>query len=223
MPGFLIPLAVAPGNGLSNAMRWALLGEVHALSQNPGRSVLVVLLVLLVVGCSARLVPPEQPPLEPRQVVLLEHGRHASLVLFDADQVPWRFAYGDRRWYVDGGRGAGAAAGALLRDSEAVLGRRALGSPDPAQWQSEVGSLITATVPFDVDAQRVDVLLDSLQAHFADAAQVVPAPHLGLDVIAHPQPYRMGSNSNHMVAHWLQEVGVQVQGNPGIGVWRTPH
>jgi len=185
------------------------------------RGGIALLAMLLAVGCAARLAPPEQPPPEPRQVVLLEHGRHASLVLFDADQVPWRFAYGDRRWYVDGGRGAGAAARALLRDSEAVLGRRALGSPDPAQWQAEVGSMITAMVPFEVDAHRVDALLEVLHAYFADAAQVVPAPHLGLDVIAHPQPYRMGRNSNHMVADWLQEVGVQVQGNPGIGVWRT--
>ncbi|TXK60986.1 hypothetical protein [Alkalisalibacterium limincola] len=186
-------------------------------------AVLLVLLALLAAGCSARLVPPQQPPPEPRQVVLLEHGRHASLVLFDAEQVPWRFAYGDRRWYLENIRGPGPAASALFSDSPAVLGRRALDSPDPAHWQAQVGSLITATVPFQVDAGRVDALLDTLHGVFASAGDVVPAPHLGLEVTAHPQPYRLGHNSNHVVAQWLQALDVQVQGNPAIGRWRTQH
>lgn len=179
------------------------------------------LLLLLAAGCSARLAVPEQPVPDPRQVVLLEHGRHASLVLFDADGVPWRFAYGDRRWYLDSERGAGPAAGALLRDSEAVLGRRALGSPDPAHWQAQVGSLITATLPFEVDAARVDALLATLHGQFDAGPPAVEAAHLGLDVIPYPQPYRLGHNSNHVVAQWLQAVGVEVHGNPAIGRWRT--
>lgn len=186
-----------------------------------GRGTAAVLLVLLAAGCSARLVPPQQPPPEPRQVVLLEHGRHSSLVLFDAEQVPWRFAYGDRRWYLENERGAGPAVGALLRDSQAVLGRRALDSPDPTVWQAQVGSVITASIPFDVDARRVDALLAMLQEMFESAPEVVTAPHLGLDVVAHPQPYRLGHNSNHVVAQWLRELGVQVQGNPAFGGWQA--
>ena len=176
-------------------------------------------LAVLLAGCLARVTLPA-PPQQPRPVAVLDHGRHTSLILFDAQSRPWRYAYGDWAWYVDGDRGAYAAARALLRPSQAVLGRAPL-RPDDAGWQSQVGSEILAERRFVAEASRVDALLAQLHAQFETSqATIVHAPLLQLDVVPHPQPYTFRHNSNHKVAEWLQALDADVRGSPAIGRWR---
>lgn len=184
--------------------------------------VVLPLFALLLVGCTARLTLPGAPT-QPRAVVLLEHDNHSSLILTDAGAVPWRFAYGDWRWYVDGEHGPIAVARALLVPSRAALGRRALRPYDPRLgWQPQVGSTITGEIAFAAESARVDALLSRLQAIFASA---VPPPtdasHLKLEVVTDPVPYTLCHNSNHRVATWLRETGVEVRGNPAFGRWRV--
>lgn len=184
--------------------------------------VTAALSALLLIGCRAHLILPP-PPEQPRSVILLDHGRHTSLLITDAAATPWRYAYGDWRWYVEGERGAGPATRALLRRSDAALGRRALVVPDEdGDWQPQVGSLIVRMVAFDAEASRVDALLARLEAVF-EAAEAAPVavPHLQLDVVPHPVDYTLGHNSNHQVAEWLRALGVEVRGSPAVGRWRV--
>lgn len=189
---------------------------------NRSRPLWLILASALVLGaCSATVrLPP--PPQEPRPVVFFQHERHSSLVVHDQAGVPWRFAFGEWGWYVEQRRGAGGAVRALLRDSPAALGRARLEADAPHGWQPQVGSRITAQTAFDAEAARVDALLGSLQARFAQGlGDPRWVPELRLEVVADPQPYRLGHNSNHEVAAWLQALGAQVDGSPAIGRWRV--
>lgn len=180
------------------------------------------LALLLLAGCSARLTLPDPPP-QPRTVVFLDHGGHSSLIVTDAQAVPWRFACGDWRWYVEQRTGPLSAANALLWPSQAALGRQAL-QPRAAErgWLPQIGSLIRSEVSFEAEAGRVDATLASLHAVF-DQTDAAPhyVPHLQLHVVPHPAPYTLDHNSNHMVANWLRAVGARVDGYPAFGRWEV--
>jgi hypothetical protein len=195
-----------PTSNRTTALRLAMPAAICALA------------LLLLAACSARVTLPAAPE-QPRSVLLLEHGRHTSLVLTDADQVPWRFAYADWDWYVEGERGVGAAGSALLGRSQAALGRRALRVPEDGDWQPQVGSTIVQLTDFDAEADAVDTLLAQLHAHFAQT-EPQPVASLMLEVVPHPRPYTFGHNSNHKVAGWLRAVGAEVRGDPAVGRWR---
>lgn len=188
-------------------------------NSRPPRVLAALALVVLLAGCVARITVPETPP-QPRPVSVLDHGRHTSVILFDEASRPWRYAYGDWGWYVDGDRGALAAARALLLPSQAALGRALLVEED-AGWQPQVGSEIRSERRFQAKADLVDSLLAQLNGHFEAApSAIVHAPDLQLDVVPHPQPYTFWHNSNHKVAEWLRALGAEVRGSPAIGAWR---
>ncbi len=177
--------------------------------------------VALLAGCTATIVAPGAPA-QPRPVYLLDHGRHTSLVLVDAEWRPVRIAYGEWRWYVEGETGAGRAFGALFRPTPAALGRKPLATGDSARFQDEVGSLIRAIVPLQAEAEAVDELLRGIDRLFqaqADSRRFSAA--LNLEFVIHPEPYTLGNNSNHKVAEWLRELGFEVRGSPMLGRWRV--
>jgi hypothetical protein len=184
----------------------------------------IVLLALLpwLAGCAARVIPPE-PPREPRSVQLLEHGRHSTLLLTAADQTRVRYAYADWAWYVEGERGLGAGARALLRPSRSALGRQVVAPYQQGErLESVVGVGVGQRYAFDAEAERVDALLDTLDRLF-QSAEGEPgfSPEMNLHFVQHPRPYTYAYNSNHMVADWLRELGFEVHGDPANGGWRV--
>lgn len=194
---------------------------MHLLRDLSGRLVALGCLALLLSGCGATLQGPTGVA-ETRTVQLLEHGRHSSLLLTAADASRVRYAYGDWAWYVEEDTGAVSGARALLRESQAGLGRQRLGPAEPDRpLAAQIGIGIEKIYRFDVPAEKVDSLIRFLDSKFeqsdhepwfSDARQ--------LSFIPHPRPYTLSYNSNHMVADWLRRLDVEVQGNPALGRWR---
>lgn len=178
---------------------------------------LVALLGLAAAGCAATITCPEVPDADKRGVFLLDHGKHASLVLARADGSAVRYSYGDRRWYAEGDTGIGAGFSALFRATPAVLMRRVLPRSGPLDAVVRAtGFEVEHAYVLPASAARVDALAEALEAMFA-AGGGDP----GSEFAPHPSPYTLRHNSNHVVAAWLEELGCETRGSPMTSNWRV--
>lgn len=177
--------------------------------------------LLALAGCAATLVAPA-PPREPREVALLAHNRHSTLLLTAADGTRVRWAYADWAWYVESERGLSSGVRALFADSQAALGRRTIPPAEPGEnLERHVGVGIDRAIRFEAEAACVDSLLGALERRFESSPQSPRySAEVNLDLVPHPRPYTFGYNSNHMVGDWLRALGVGVRGNPAFGRWR---
>lgn len=132
---------------------------MHFLRNLTGRLCALGWSVLLLAGCSATLQGPTGAA-ETRTVQLLEHGRHSSLLLTSSDATRVRYAYGDWAWYVEEDTGVISGGRALLRNSQAGLGRQRLGPEEPGRpLAAQIGIGIENIYRFDVPSDKVDALI----------------------------------------------------------------
>ncbi len=180
---------------------------------------LLLCLGWLLGGCATRLLPPEGFE-EPRTAYLLDHGRHASLVLPDEVGLV-RYSYGERRWYLLGRQGPLEAVAALLWPTPAVLGRGfhpGARLPDDLAMVAPEG--VVHVYPLAVEARRVRALSRYLDGYFTDARGRF-SPRFALDFVPHPRPYWAGHQSNRVVASWLRVLGWRVEGPAWLSDWRV--
>lgn len=181
---------------------------------------LLAMAVLAAGGCATVVTPPADVA-RPVRVLLLDHGRHASLVLPEGGRLV-RYAYGDWSWYALQRTGPGEAWRALFTASPAALGRRTLAPPPAAGAvlaQLRVG--VERVHVLEVEQARAGELARRLDALFrAQAATRHYNRAYDLQFVRHPEPYRMSHNSNHVTAQWLRELGCDVSGAAMFSIWR---
>lgn len=177
---------------------------------------------LLAGGCATTttIIPPPTPA-APVPVLVLDHGRHASLVL-PHPRGSVRYAYGDRDWYARVEVGVSEASSAVMGASPAVLGRRVLEVP-PAT-DRVLGALRVGVEDLHrviVDKAEATALRRDLDALFMTDATRIDNTTYDLTFVAHPEPYSAGHNSNHKVAEWLERMGCRVEGTAFWSNWRV--
>jgi hypothetical protein len=173
-------------------------------------------------GCAATVSCPEMGE-DPRPVFLLDHGRHATLVLGRADGRLVRYSYGDWRYYAEADTRLRQGVAALLWRTPAALGRREL---DAAPTQPELRRALRVGVEeileLEAAGAAVDALLRNLDATFFDARAHLHYNALyDLEFVPHPRAYWFWYNSNHMVADWLRGLGCAVRGGTLLSNWRS--
>lgn len=195
----------------------ALPEQVHRVIR-PIVAVLVAFCALLVVlllplGCVNRVIPPAVVH-DPVEVYLVDHGRTPSLILPRADGGMARYVYGDWQWYAHGRTNLFTGIGAVLLPTQGALGRELLhGPPSPDAILDQVVVVVEQIYPLMVErslAVALEAELDSIFVQNADTA--LENPDYALIFVHHPDRYTYFWNSNHQVAHWLQEIGCEVRG-----------
>jgi hypothetical protein len=173
------------------------------------------------VACTNVIVPPRDP-LQPRPVFVLDHGRHASLVLPAEDSLLVRFAYGDWTYYAKAETGASEASAAVLLPTTAALGRRALVEPATEEGvRSALRVGVERVYEVIVDSARAGRLLEVLDSIFdADRENVIYNSGYDLEFVRHPRRYTIFRNSNWMVADWLRQLGCRVSGLLLFSKWK---
>jgi hypothetical protein len=171
-----------------------------------------VLIGLLLNACTTAIVPPATPN-EPQPVFLLDHGRHASLVLQGPDGRVVRYSYGDWRYYAQIETGVSEASAAILWPTRAGLGRRQLRGPAAAttvRGQLRVG--VERLYELSVDAGRIETLRTRLDSIYeANLETRIYNAAYDLEFVHHPSAYWALHNSNEVVALWLKELGCRVR------------
>lgn len=179
------------------------------------------LAAVLTAACTNTVAPPAEPE-RPVAAFLLDHGRHASLVVARADGMT-RYTWGDWDYYALNRTGPFRASGTLFGTNLAGLGRRRLPGPaDEARVRDQVAVPIEALWRIDVPADHASRLHERLDERFLDARGTLTAnPLYDLEFVLDPTPYNATSNSNHRVGDWLRELGCEVHMAGPFSNWRV--
>ncbi len=185
------------------------------------RAYIAVLAAVAATACTNTVVPPAEP-VRPVAAFLLDHGRHASLALEDADGMT-RYAWGDWDYYVLDRTGPFRASGTLFGANQAGLGRKRLPGPaEQAHVRREVAVPIEAMWRIDVPGELARRLHERFDRHFRDEQATLTAnPLYDLEFVHARKPYNLTSNSNHRVGDWLRELGCEVRMSGPYSNWRV--
>ena len=176
-----------------------------------------------VASCTTTTLQPPADPVNPRAVFLIDHGRHSSLVISRSDGELVRYAYGDWRYYADQDTSLASGAAALFWPTPGTLARAELNGPaeiEVLRGQLRVG--VQDILVFDVSGEAADQMaaeLDSLHVQGVLEHQYVPA--YDMTFAPHPTPYTWLSNSASVLAGWLEQMGVEVEGPQLFASWRV--
>lgn len=186
-----------------------------------GRVLSACAATLLMAGCTTTLVPPAGVD-RGTQVLVLDHGRHTSLVIAAGKQRSVRYAYGEWRWFAERRQGPLRVFPVLFWPTEGALGRRALARSATRDALEGYVPTIRHAWSFEVPAKAATTLRSSLDRRFARAiGGAVARPEYALTFVPDPRSYSLTHNSNHAVARWLRELGVTVRGWPVLARWRV--
>ncbi len=186
----------------------------------PGTALSAGLFSLL--ACTNVIIPPPEP-LEPQAVFILDHGRHASLVLPAQSSGIVRYAYGDWKYYAEAETGFAEASAAVLLPTTAGLGRRELAQPPTIGGVRRAIRLGVEEVhEVIVEWPAIEQLREELDSIFQanEETQIYNASY-DLEFVRHPRPYTIFQNSNWMVVEWLRQLGCQVYGFLLTSKWRV--
>jgi len=185
--------------------------------------VLLLPAVLAVSACTHTVIAPARPE-QPRAAFLLDHGRHASLVLERADGIT-RYSYGHWSYYAENRTGLFRASGTLFGNDRAALGRRHFaGAAELDIVRHRVRVPVEAAWRIDVPAARAAALIDELDILFeAGAPERIDNRLYDLEFVPHPDPYHLGHNSNHVIGEWLRRLGCRVDMSGPLSSWHVAY
>lgn len=180
-------------------------------------------LAVLCLGACTNVISPPPQPRDPVPIFVLDHGRHASLVLPSGEGGLVRYAYGDWTYYARRKTGALEASTAVLVPTPAGLGRReVLGEPTADGVYRAVKPGIEFLHDLVVDATAAQRLRRRLDFIFEETSDVtIYNQAYDLEFASHPEPYTILRNSNRMVATWLRQLGCEVRGLLLFSRWRV--
>ncbi|HEX7029357.1 MAG TPA: hypothetical protein VF254_02085 [Gammaproteobacteria bacterium] len=172
-------------------------------------------------GCAATVVPPADPA-DPRPAFILDHGRHATLVVVDSSGRPVRYAFAETNTDPGSDFGFFRGLGALLVPDSGMLGRRVLpGSPTAQNILATVGMTVENLYCIAVSGERANRLQRVLNLVFEkNLATATHDPDWNLEFVEHPEDYWFGDDPNQAVENWLIELDCDVSGITSFGDWK---
>ena len=170
-----------------------------------------LLLATALTGCTMTVHLPE-PPKDPVTVVLVDYGRHSSLVIPRPGGGCVEYGFGEWNWYaLEKDRWYHSFA-AMLWPTQGTLGRHYFGHK-PESPKASWLSWSEANFQIPVERSRAQALLDRLNARFDQHADSrLYNPLYQLDFVHDDNSYCITYSCNHAIASWLEELGCRVTG-----------
>ena len=162
-------------------------------------------------GCTTTIIPPPDPP-DPLSVLVIDYGRHSSLVLFDKTAQSWvEYTYGDWAWFAEARTAWYNVFATLFWPTPGALGQRQQQVPD-LQKIRPIGPC-EHVLKVTVSQEKADALAAALRALFAQCRDSLHYQPLHDLHFAHSEKaFHLFHNCNHVVAHWLVDLGCDVRG-----------
>jgi hypothetical protein len=177
-----------------------------------GRLSALIVLALLLSGCTNHVAPPADP-LDPATVYLTDYGRHASVLLPVSSGGYDEYAFGDWEFFAMGHARWWIGLRALVLSPQATLGRRHV---DIDEKTGNIKQEIRPSriMSFQVPRQRAESLAAELDARFLRASgQPMLSEYSGLYHVRDPGCYCLLHNCNQETADWLRQLGCRVDGS----------
>ena len=179
----------------------------------------VVAAQVVPLGIPTTVVPPR--PADPATVYLVDYGRTTTLVLTVAENKMVAYAYGDWTYYALRKQGPVESVAALLWPTQGTLGRKEINGPSDVETvRRELGPGLEEIHQFDVERHALARLHAKLDDIYYDRLGTAVESY-GMTFVHHPEPYTYWSNSNHMTAEWLRELGCETRGPAYAAWWRV--
>lgn len=161
-----------------------------------------------------------EDPASPTRAYLVNHGRHASLVLPDVDGRWVRYGHGEWRWYALNEKGPWRAVQAILWPTRAAIGRGSLNRPpEGGRPIPGIPEGYTESIPFQVSQSRAASLRERLDEHFENPEKRHYQPLYELEFVPYPKDYWFMHQSNEVTANWLRALGLEVRGPTLFSDW----
>jgi hypothetical protein len=173
--------------------------------------VFVGVLLTGVTGCGGTVRPPANVR-EPVPIYVTDYGRHSTLLLPTDDGRLEEFAFGDWDWLAAYHRTWHDGLIALFFANGSTLGRRYFsGRAPPPDFMGVPGR--DNYFALFADRTCATALRDRLNAQWqAAAGTVVKSPGDDFYYVHIAEKYSLLHNCNHVMAHWLRELGCDVRG-----------
>lgn len=183
------------------------------------RLLFLAILVAATSGCANHVTVPEDPT-SPVQAYLINHGRHASLVLPDSNGQWRRYVHGEWRWYALDETGPLRAIQAILWPTQATIGRGTLSrSPENGSPLPGIPEGYAEAISFQVSQSRVASLRQRLDDYFENPEMHHYQPIYALEFVPFPRSYWFLHQSNEVIANWLRALGLEVRGPTLFSDW----
>ena len=171
---------------------------------------MATVLLLGVAGCATTIRPPAGLK-DPVVVVLVDYGKHASLVL-PAPGGSEEYAYGHWGYFALNENDVCTGMFALCCYSQGTLGRRAFDVP-PSRTALRGRILAEELTELAVERAAADRLRKKLSSRWDLRADTQVANALnGLTFVKDDEGYICWNNCNHVVLRWLEELGCTTSG-----------
>lgn len=157
------------------------------------------------------------------KAALLDHGKHASLVLQVGSQKMVRYGFGDWRYYALAQEGFINGARALLWPTQAGLGRKLLrASFDKQSIDIALPVGIEKMWIFKVERMKAEKLRQELDGIFRQNLSTLHVNRIyDLEFVHHPKTYWAFNNSNQEIALWLGKLGCGTDGAALFSLWKA--
>lgn len=172
-------------------------------------------------GCATTIYPPPAVT-APATVAVLDHGRHASLIVeIPGETRMIRYSYGDWTWYALNQTGAVEATSVMVWPSQGALGRRELAGPPSVESVSRgLRVAIENALFIEVESSAARELIARLDGIYTTSiATRIYNEAYDLEFVHHPEAYWIFRNSNRMVAEWLTSLACEVEGPTILSNW----
>ena len=179
----------------------------------------LLFLVFLSISCSTSIKCPKAG--DGVKAALLDHGKHASLVVQSGKGKMVRYGFGDWRYYALAQEGFINGARALFWPTQAGLGRKELTGPFEKRF-------IDISLPvrleniwmFNIDKTKGKELRGELDEIFRrNRSTLHTNRRYDLEFVHHPKTYWALNNSNQEIALWLRKLGCRSRGAALFSVW----